>query len=68
MKLSPYQADATSYDYDTAISEAGDPTEKFFTLQVRTHVVWRTNKEERERAREREREREGKGKRDEEDQ
>lgn len=30
---SKYQAQPTSYDYDAPLTEAGDPTEKYFTIQ-----------------------------------
>lgn len=30
---SPYAPDVTSYDYDSLLSEAGDPTEKYFAVQ-----------------------------------
>lgn len=28
-----YQADPTSYDYDAPLSEAGDPTQKYFDIR-----------------------------------
>lgn len=30
---SKYQACPTSYDYDAPLSEAGDPTEKYFAIR-----------------------------------
>jgi len=34
IEISGYHPDSTSYDFDTALDEAGDPTQKFYTLQA----------------------------------
>lgn len=38
---SPYSPQPTSYDYDAPLSEAGDPTEKYFTIR---QVIGKFNK------------------------
>jgi beta-galactosidase len=37
-----YQPDITSYDYDSAITEAGEPTDRFHKIRelVSTYALW----------------------------
>lgn len=40
-----YQPDITSYDYDAPLSEAGDPTPKYFAIrqvleEVKMHLIF----------------------------